>query len=509
MNLATWSIRDPIPAVLLFILLTLAGLGGFRALQVQSFPDLDLPTISVSLRQPGAAPAQLETEVAQRVEDAIATLDGVRHQTTRISDGEVQITVEFSIEHDVSDALSEVKNAVDGMRSQLPADLLEPQVTKVGTVGGRPIATYAVSAPAMDEESLSWFVDDTVGRAVGAVPGVGRFTRVGGVQREVHHLAPDRNRRSRFRNRISGSPCGDLPGVDRIPQFRNGLLYPVPAVSQLSNEFVLSLAEDRDRTLWIGTRSRGLMRLKNDQLTSFAQQGKLDCEDIRALLVSRNGSLWIGSRRTGLGLFENGRLTMFTRADGLAGEEVRMIYEGADGSLWLALQDAGLGRFKDGKFTNYTQADGLPNLRVRAIYEDAEKTLWIGMNQGGLSRFKNGKFFNYSLAQGLFNEAIFFIHQDPQSRFWMSSSRGIFSVSRTNLNEVADGNLKKLFCHSYGVEEGMKELECNGGVQPAGAVTPGGEFWLPTKLGAACLRLEKNPVGAPCPQGAHRTRGGE
>ena len=184
MNLATWSIRNPIPCILLFVLLSLAGVWGFRSLAIQNFPDLDMPTVTVTLAQPGADPTQLETEVARRVENSLATLSGLHHLRTTITDGQVSISVEFVLEKKLSDALIETKNAVDRVRSTLPTDLLEPTVSAI-TTGGAPIQTYAVSAPQMSEEALSWFVDDTLAKAVLAVPGVGRLDRVGGVDREV------------------------------------------------------------------------------------------------------------------------------------------------------------------------------------------------------------------------------------------------------------------------------------------------------------------------------------
>ena len=184
MNLATWSIRNPIPAILLFVLLTLAGLWGFRAVPIQSFPDIDLPTVNVTLVQPGAAPSQLETEVARKVEDSLATLSGLRHLRTSITDGQVTVVVEFVLEKNLSDALIETKNAVDRVRSDLPTDLEQPTVSAV-TVVGDPVQVYSIASSRRDEEALSWFVDDTVGKTVLGVPGVGRFERVGGVQREV------------------------------------------------------------------------------------------------------------------------------------------------------------------------------------------------------------------------------------------------------------------------------------------------------------------------------------
>jgi multidrug efflux pump subunit AcrB len=184
MNFATWSIRNPIPTVMLFVLLALAGLWGLRSLPIQNLPDLDLPTVNVTLTEPGAAPAQLETEVARRVEDSLATLSGIKHIRTSVTDGQVSLVAEFVLEKPLSDALIETKDAVDRIRSELPQDVQEPSVSAVN-IGGDPILVYAVRSPRMDEEALSWFVDDTVGKAILSVPGVGRFQRVGGVNREV------------------------------------------------------------------------------------------------------------------------------------------------------------------------------------------------------------------------------------------------------------------------------------------------------------------------------------
>ena len=184
MNFATWSIRNPIPAILLFAMLTFAGIWGFRALPIQNFPDVDLPRVTITLIQPGAAPSQLETEVARRVEDSIATLTGLKHVQTSITDGRVSINVDFVLEKNLSDALIETKDAVDRVRSDLPTDLQQPTVTAANTAG-EAVQVYAVANSAINEEALSWYVDDTLAKAVLSVPGVGRFDRVGGVQREV------------------------------------------------------------------------------------------------------------------------------------------------------------------------------------------------------------------------------------------------------------------------------------------------------------------------------------
>ena len=184
MNFATWSIRNPVPAILLFVMLALAGFYSFRQLPIANLPDMDLPRVTISLSQPGAAPAQLETEVARKVENALATLSGLKHIRTSITDGLVQITVEFVLGTKPADAVIDAKDAVDRVRSDLPSDLLQPTVSAV-RAGTGPLLVYAVAASAMDEEALSWFVDDTLNKAVMNVPGIGRFERLGGVQRQV------------------------------------------------------------------------------------------------------------------------------------------------------------------------------------------------------------------------------------------------------------------------------------------------------------------------------------
>lgn len=184
MNFASWSIHHRIPVVVLFIFLSLAGLWGFHRLPIQDMPDLDLPTLNVTLTLPGAAPLQLEADVARKAEDALATLQGLKHLNTQIVDGQVHIQVKLIIGRNLSDALNEAKDALDGIRSELPADLDPPVVTAVRS-DANPIMTFAISSSRFDEEGLSWFADNTVSKAVLAVDGVSQFERVGGLTRAV------------------------------------------------------------------------------------------------------------------------------------------------------------------------------------------------------------------------------------------------------------------------------------------------------------------------------------
>ena len=184
MNVSSWSIKNPIPAIMLFVLLSFAGMLSFKAMKVQNFPDIDLPTVSVSASLPGAAPAQLETEVARKLENSIATVQGLKHIYTKVQDGGVTITAEFRLEKPVQEAVDDVRSAVARVRSDLPGDVRDPIVSKV-ELAGQPVLAFTISSPRMDDEALSWFVDNTVARRLLAVRGVGAVNRVGGVTREV------------------------------------------------------------------------------------------------------------------------------------------------------------------------------------------------------------------------------------------------------------------------------------------------------------------------------------
>ena len=139
-NLSSWSIRNPTPAILLFTLLTFTGLMGFGLMKIQEFPDIDLPMVTVTAELPGASPAQLENDVARKIEDSLATVQGVKHIQTILTDGTADIAVEFRLEKSTQEALDDVRDAVSRVRADLPADLRDPVIRKMD-VAGSPILT--------------------------------------------------------------------------------------------------------------------------------------------------------------------------------------------------------------------------------------------------------------------------------------------------------------------------------------------------------------------------------
>jgi hydrophobe/amphiphile efflux-1 (HAE1) family protein len=192
LNISAWSIKNPIPSLVLFTVLVVLGIVSFGKLPITRFPNIDVPIISVSVTQSGAAPTELETQVTKKIEDAVAGLAGVKHVSSAISDGSSVSTIEFRLETNSDRALNNVKDAIAKIRSDLPRTIDEPIVQRI-EIAGLPIVTYAVAAPAMTIEDLSWFVDDVVARSLQNVKGVGGVTRVGGVDREIRiALDPDR-----------------------------------------------------------------------------------------------------------------------------------------------------------------------------------------------------------------------------------------------------------------------------------------------------------------------------
>jgi multidrug efflux pump subunit AcrB len=185
MNLSSWAIRSPIPTILLFLILSFAGFKAFHAMKVQNVPDMDLPTVSVSASLPGAAPPQLETEVARKLEDSISSVQGLKNMRTTIQDGVVIISAEFRLEKPIQEAVDDVRTAVQRVRADLPTAVRDPIVSKLD-VTGSPILAFSISSSLMDESELSWFVDNTLSRTLRRINGVGSVTRVGGTTREVH-----------------------------------------------------------------------------------------------------------------------------------------------------------------------------------------------------------------------------------------------------------------------------------------------------------------------------------
>ncbi len=184
MNFSAWSIRNPVAPLLAFVMLLVLGWQSFNAMPVTRFPNIDVPFVVVTVMQAGAAPAEMETQITKEIEDAVAGIAGVKDIESTVTDGSSRTLVKFRMEVPTDKAVQDVKDAIDKIRGDLPGDAEPPIVNRVD-VEGQAIMTFAVTAPNMTMEELSWFVDDKIKRSLQGRPGVGQVDRYGGADREI------------------------------------------------------------------------------------------------------------------------------------------------------------------------------------------------------------------------------------------------------------------------------------------------------------------------------------
>ena len=183
-NISAWSIRNPVPSIVLFMMLTVAGIVSFIRMDVNQEPDIDFPAVTITINQPGAAPSELETQVTQRVEAAVRTLEGVDEIQSFVSEGVSTTFVQLTIGTPVDRAVNESRDAVTQIRANLPEGILEPQVQRV-KVNDDDLGSFTAVATDMTLEQLSWYIDNTVAKELLSVPGMGSVERNGGVSREI------------------------------------------------------------------------------------------------------------------------------------------------------------------------------------------------------------------------------------------------------------------------------------------------------------------------------------
>jgi multidrug efflux pump subunit AcrB len=183
-NISSWSIRNPVFPIVLFVGLMLAGLISFAQMQVNNAPDIDFPAAVVSISQPGAAPNEMETQITQRVESAVRGVTGIDEISSTVTEGNSTTFVQFQLGTPTDRAVNDVRNAISQIRGTLPDGILEPQVTRVDAEN-EPISYVGAQTTDMTLEQLSWYIDNTVAKRLLGLPGVAAVGRVGGVDRTI------------------------------------------------------------------------------------------------------------------------------------------------------------------------------------------------------------------------------------------------------------------------------------------------------------------------------------
>ncbi|MEB3274737.1 MAG: efflux RND transporter permease subunit [Prochlorothrix sp.] len=192
MHLSEFSVRNPVPIIVGFLVLLFGGFLAFNQLGIDDTPNIDIPVINVTVTQPGAGPTELETQITKKVEDAVAPLDNVDEVSSTVQDGVSRTTIAFLLDTDTDRATNDVRNALAQIRQTLPQDANDPIVQRLEFAGGA-VVSYVVRSDQRSVAELSNLVDRDLSRTLLSVPGVARVQRVGGIDREVRvDLNPDR-----------------------------------------------------------------------------------------------------------------------------------------------------------------------------------------------------------------------------------------------------------------------------------------------------------------------------
>jgi signal transduction histidine kinase/ligand-binding sensor domain-containing protein/CheY-like chemotaxis protein len=310
----------------------------------------------------------------------------------------------------------------------------------------------------------------------------------------AHEGLPDENVYTLAGSGAAGIWVGTESGV--VARLVGGRFEVLPTRDALSSR-VRTLAEDPSGRLWVGT-DDGLYAYEAGRLRSYRSRHPALARPVRALSVDRAGVLWVGTDGAGIVRLRGGEVTTLSAAEGLRDGRVRAFLEAPDGTMWVATY-GGLGRWRDGRLVVYTTADGLSSNYVRTLARDRDGTLWIGTYGGGLNRWRDGVFTAYRERDGLLSDAIFqVIVDEDRGDLWMSANRGIFRVSRRDLEAFANGAVARLEPAIYDETDGMRSRECNGG-SPGGWQTRDGRLWFATIGGVVAIdpRLKARPAPAP------------
>lgn len=265
-------------------------------------------------------------------------------------------------------------------------------------------------------------------------------------------------------------------GADNLYKFQAGKFEVV-----LKGNHV-SAFQGKDGTLWFAAQGGKISAYKNGVFTDFSKESGITSERV---FEDSRGTFYFQNDE-GLFIVRDGKREILSPQSNYIHTKVQTIIEDREGAVWFGAV-SGASRYKDGSFTAFSSKDGLSNDNVRDIYEDRDGVLWFGTYGGGLNRFKDGKFFAITTREGMNEDIVSRIIVDEKDNFWLLGNRGVSVISRSALNDLADGKIKTIACASYGVSDGMANSEGNGGNSPAGWQASDGRFWFPSIQGVIVI----------------------
>ncbi|NOT62643.1 MAG: hypothetical protein HOP19_20750 [Acidobacteria bacterium] len=275
-----------------------------------------------------------------------------------------------------------------------------------------------------------------------------------------------------------------LIGSYALTRYANGKLTSFNVGGTVHQRGIESLYEDPQGVLWIGSKGE-IWRIVKGRTERFPLTQFQTELTVYAFWQDRARNFWFATNQ-GLFKLTDGKLTAYAALAGLSEHEFRVIHEDRHGALWFGA-NGGLAKWQDGQFVAFAGQNQLTHEKVFALHETADGSLWIGTYDNGLRRLRDGQLTVYKAEHGLFNNEVFRMLEDERENFWISSNKGIYRVSKRQLDDFAAGKIAAISSVAYGVADGMRNVECNAGRSPAGSKMRDGKLWFPTQDGVAIV----------------------
>jgi ligand-binding sensor domain-containing protein/signal transduction histidine kinase len=273
-----------------------------------------------------------------------------------------------------------------------------------------------------------------------------------------------------------------------LVRFSSGKFQVFGAKDGLNSQRIWSIAQARDDAIWFGTYGGGLYRMQAGKVKAYSTRNGMSNDIVRAILAARDGTIWAGTNGGGIDILHpDGRIVNFSRRNGLSDDFIYAIVQDREDTVWVGTYNGDLYRFKGEEFSIYHPHDEISQHAIWALLPDQDGAIWIGTNSGGLIRLKNGKFRTISTRNGLYNDVAFQLLEDDYGFLWMNCNKGVYRVSKKELNDFADGLTERIHSLSFGISEGVRGVESTGPAQPAGWKSLDGKLWFPTSNGVAVV----------------------
>lgn len=286
-----------------------------------------------------------------------------------------------------------------------------------------------------------------------------------------------------------------------ITSWENGTAKTYTVGTTPLSNIVRTVVDDNKGKIWVGT-SDGVFNSSSSPPHEFRRFAPITAKLIYTITRMKDNSIWFGTQNNGAYSILNGKVRQYTTANGLINNSVRTITQHPNGSIWFGT-DSGiviLTTAKDkNEWTVFPHNAVLLGDEIREVYIDADSVVWVGTDRSGLRRFKGNSVTQYGPAQGYDAVAVHEIQEDDLGNLWLTCNKGIFRVSKSELNAIAEKASDRADFRLFGIVDGMGSSECNGGSQPAGWKMRNGTIWFPTMKGVTIISPQKLPTNTIIP----------